>query len=79
MVIINSRIKKQIMKSKILIQKIVLFGLLLVVFNACKKTTGYELTDDEANRSYMAVFRHRGNTGKSGAPIGCQVVNTNDM
>lgn len=66
------------MKIKILILNIVLAGLLTLVFNACKKDR-YELTDDEENRSFMAVFRYQGNTGKVGDPLASQVVNTNDM
>lgn len=66
------------MKIKILIGNIVLAGLLTMILNACKKDK-LELTDEEQNRSFMAVFRHQGNTGKSGDPLACQVVNTNDM
>ncbi|ULT44167.1 hypothetical protein KRR40_12830 [Niabella defluvii] len=56
------------MKIKILILNIVLAGLLTMLFNACKKNKT-ELTDEEENRSFMAVFRHQGNTGKAGDPL----------
>lgn len=66
------------MSIKILIQNIAIAGLLTMMFNACKKDQ-YQLTDEEENRSFMAVFRYQANTGKSNDPLASQVVNTNDM
>ncbi|MGN7784325.1 hypothetical protein ACTJIJ_07355 [Niabella sp. 22666] len=66
------------MKIKILILNIALAGLLTMVLNACRKNQR-EVTDEEENKSFMAVFRHQGNTGKAGDPLASQVVNTNDM
>ncbi|WP_125185347.1 hypothetical protein [Botryobacter ruber] len=66
------------MKNKILILNLVLASMLALVFNACKDPID-ELTDEERNRSFMAVFRTQANTGKSGDPLASQVVNTNDM
>ena len=68
------------MKIRILILNTVLAGLLTMLFGACKKDKNrYSLTDDEANRIHMAVFRHQGNTGIGSDPLASQVVNTNDM
>jgi hypothetical protein len=66
------------MKSKILILNIVLASLLTMFIGACKKNR-LEATDEELNRSFMAVFRQQANTGISGDPLASQVVNTNDM
>ena len=68
------------MKFKILILNVVLAGLLLTVFDACrKKADQYDLTDNEENRMFMAMFRQQANTGKAGDPLASQVINTNDM
>ena len=66
------------MKLKILILNIVLAGFLAMFLNACRKDR-IEITDEEQNRSFMAVFRQQANTGISGDPLASQVVNTNDM
>jgi len=66
------------MKTRLLI--LALAGALSMVFNACsKKDFKYDLTDEEANRMFMAVFRYQANTGKGSDPLACQVINTNDM
>ncbi|MCH5715716.1 hypothetical protein [Niabella hibiscisoli] len=66
------------MKIKILILNIAVASLLAMVLNGCRKNQR-EVTDAEENTSFMAVFRHQGNTGKTGDPLASQVVNTNDM
>ena len=66
------------MKTKIFILNLVLAGMLTMAFNGCKKEI-LELTDEEENRSFMAMFRQQANTGKAGDPLASQVVNTNDM
>lgn len=66
------------MKTKIFILNIVLAGLLTMAFNGCKKQH-LELTDEEENRAFMAVFRQQANTGKAGDALASQVVNTNDI
>ena len=66
------------MKIKILIQSILLASLLVFVLDSCKKPD-LQLTDEEENRAFMAVFRIQANTGKSGDPLASQVVNTNDI
>lgn len=66
------------MKNKILTLIIVLAGLLTIVLNGCKKEL-IRPTDEEENRSFMAVFRIQANSGKSNDPLGSQVVNTNDI
>lgn len=66
------------MKIKILIQSILLASLLVFVLDSCKKPD-LQLTDEEENRSFMAVFRMQANTGKSGDPLASQVVNANDI
>ena len=66
------------MKTKIFILNIVLACWMTMVFNGCKKEI-LELSDEEENRSFMAMFRQQANTGKSGDPLASQVVNTNDM
>ena len=67
------------MKFKILILNIVLAGLLSMFLDSCRKKDQFELTDEEQNRSFMAVFRQQANTGISGDPLASQVINTNDM
>ncbi len=66
------------MKREILIANILLASLLATIFNACKKSH-LELTDEERNRSFMAVFRTQANTGNSNDSKSCKVINTNDM
>ncbi|MEJ6979639.1 hypothetical protein WG906_04210 [Pedobacter sp. P351] len=66
------------MKTKFFILNIVLASLVAMVFDACKKPE-LELTAEEENRAFMAVFRTQANTGKSGDPLSSQVVNTNDI
>ncbi|WP_196941350.1 hypothetical protein [Sphingobacterium pedocola] len=66
------------MKTKILTWNMVLASLLTMFLQSCQKNL-LTLTDEDQNRSFMAVFRHQGNTGKSSDPLASQVVNTNDM
>lgn len=67
------------MKSRILILNIVLASLLAMTFNACKKSGLENLTDEEKNRAFMAVFRQLANTGNSNDAKASKVINTNDM
>ena len=76
---INSpHIKYKNMKTKKLTLNIVLFSLLAIVLQGCQKNL-VSLTDDEENRSFMAMFRQLANTGNSSDPYACSVINTNDM
>ncbi|TJZ59920.1 hypothetical protein FAZ15_13595 [Sphingobacterium olei] len=66
------------MKTHIFTWSIALASVLTLFLHSCQKNL-LSLTDEEENRSFMAVFRQQANTGKSGDPLASQVVNTNDM
>lgn len=66
------------MKNKNLTLNLVFISMLTLAFNACNDPLR-DLTDEERNRMFMAVFRTQANTGKTSDPLASQVVNTNDM
>ncbi|TXK37682.1 hypothetical protein FVR03_14860 [Pontibacter qinzhouensis] len=66
------------MKNKILVLNLVFASIIALAFNACKDPFN-DITDEEQNRSFMAVFRQQANTGNANDPLASQVVNTNDV
>jgi hypothetical protein len=71
--------KNQIMRIKYYLTNIFLVAVLAIGFSGCDEKDPLDATDEELNRSFMAVFRHTGNTGNGSDPYACRVVNTNDM
>lgn len=67
------------MKNKIILISIFLAVILTSIVSSCKKDDILDASDEELNREFMAIFRWKGNTGKSYDPLASQVVNTNDM
>lgn len=67
------------MKNKFQLISLFLAVILSMIVGGCTVDDKLDATDEELNRSFMAVFRTQANTGKSGDPLGCQVINTNDM
>lgn len=67
------------MKYKILNISMFIALFLSMIVSSCKDVFNLSATDEELNRSFMAVFRQTANTGNSADQYGCRVVNTNDM
>jgi hypothetical protein len=67
------------MKYKLLNISMFLALFLSMIVSSCKDVFNLSATDEELNRSFMAVFRQTANTGNSADQYACKVVNTNDM
>lgn len=67
------------MKNKIFLISFFLVVILTMIVYSCKKDDIINANDEELNRSFMAIFRWKGNTGQNYDPYACKVVNTNDM
>jgi hypothetical protein len=67
------------MKNIILKISMFLAVFLTMTLSSCMDENKLNATDEELNRSFMALFRQQANTGNASDQYACGVVNTNDI